>query len=128
MNMINTKTGGTPAFLKETLTSDDKKVAKRAWARYLTVAGKSAAEGAKLKLNLRALLPILKDLDSRWESVEPEQMVTTHTRVHRINAHINAFKVQTADVHTLIELLNAEVEPSVDPEPTGNKSPTLSED
>ena len=127
MNMINTKTGGTPAFLKEKLTEVDKTVARRAWARYLAVVGKSAAEGAKLKPNLRALLPILKELDSRWESVEPEQMVTTHTLIHRINAHINTFKTQTADVATLIEALKAEVEPSVDPEQTVNKSPTESE-
>ena len=35
--------------------------------------------------------------------------------------------MQTGDVQSLIELLEPEVEASVDPEPTVNKSPTVSE-
>ena len=42
MSYINTKTGGTPAFLKNTMTDTDKNVAHNAWARYLIVLGKSA--------------------------------------------------------------------------------------
>ena len=100
--MINTNTKEIPSFLKETPDEIEKIVFKRVYATYLTEIKRSPEECANKSLQLTELLPILRILDRKWKSVEPEMMVTTHVMVHRTRTILNRFKEKPKQVYDTI--------------------------
>ena len=90
--MINTVINEHPKFLDDAPCENDKLLWQKAYATYLSVTRKTPEECVNVKLNLTALLPILKELDPRWKAVEPDMMKTSHKMVHRMNVLLKRFK------------------------------------
>ena len=97
--MINTNTNEIPSFLEGKPDEMDKLIWKKAYATYLTEIKRSPEECANKSLQLTELLPILRSLDRKWKSVEPEMMVTTHVMVHRMRTILNRFKEKPKQVY-----------------------------
>ena len=72
--MTNTATNETPKFLDDTPDDDDKVTWKRAYASYLIATGKTPEACANVPLNLATLLPILGELDPKWNAVDNDMM------------------------------------------------------
>ena len=125
--MIKTETHEVPNFLKELPEESDKTLWKHAYARFLISIDKTPDQAVKKKTNLKALLPILADLEPRWSTVEPEMMVTSHAYLHRMNVFIKRYKLKTTDVAVLMEEIRALRDASADAEQTFNASRTDSE-
>ena len=125
--MIKTETHEVPNFLKELPEESDKILWKHAYARFLISIDKTPDQAVKKKTNLKALLPILADLEPRWSTVEPEMMVTSHAYLHRMNVFIKRYKLKTTDVAVLMEEIRALRDASADAEQTFNASRTDSE-
>ena len=103
--MINTNTNEIPSFLEGKPDEMDKLIWKKAYATFIIESKKSPEAFANKSLQLTELLPILRSLDRKWKSVEPEMMVTTHVMVHRMRTILNRFKEKPKQVYdTLYEI------------------------
>ena len=105
----------------------DKLIWKKAYATFIIESKKSPEECANKSLQLTELLPILRSLDRKWKSVEPEMMVTTHVMVHRMRTILTRFKEKPKQVYDTIYEIREQQELSAEFDQTLNRSKTESD-